>query len=160
SARRNTPAGPTGEGLLERIAYPGTEPELVGHLAGRDAMGDEDPLERLLPEGGELGSTSEALEWGPSEPDVTHREGTFREPDEIHVVPIPPEDDVVAEPVRQLRRFCDATDHRERDDVVQGLLGVRLEPDRPGDAPGDEPRSEQGYHGLHGAGRRSEGIGR
>ena len=122
-------------------------------------MGDEDPLERLLPEDGELGSTSEALEWGPSEPDVTHREGTFREPDEIHVVPIPPEDDVVAEPVRQLRRFCDATDHRERDDVVQGLLGVRLEPDPLGDAPGDEPRPEHVFHRLAEAEIGCEGEG-
>src|SRR5204863_9452212 len=119
----------------------------------------EDPLERLLAEGGELGSTSEALEWWASEPDMTHRVGTFREPDEIHVVPIPPEDDVVAEPVRQLRSLRDAADHRERDDVIEGLLPVRFEPDPLGDATGDEPRPEHVFHRLAEAEIGGEGEG-
>jgi hypothetical protein len=101
-AGRNAAAVPTGEDLLERLAHPAAEPQPVGHLAGRDAVGDEDPLERPLPGHGELGAASDALERRASSSDMPHRERAFLEPGEVHIHAVPPEHDVVAEPVGEL----------------------------------------------------------
>ena len=122
-------------------------------------MRDDDPFEGLAPEGGKAGATSQTLERWASERDVAHRESLFREPDEIHAVPIPSEGDVITEPLREFRRLGDAADHRERDHVVEGRIRIRAETDALGHTRGDEPGPKHMLHGLAEAEIRREREG-
>ena len=79
---------------------------------------------------------------------MAKREGLLRESGEVDLVLVPPESDVVSEPGRELRRFRNAADHRERDHVVERVAPFCIEPHAVAEASRDEPRAQNVLHGL------------